>query len=110
MDEETRERLAIVKRGQLLGFGALALMLIAIVALAVMGQPWVAETLASAGLAVVVAIFVTGRYHGDSRGSKPVEAQAVWLPAIDAPSLEAVRHHRVATHLPRAASGAGTRT
>ena len=71
MDEETRERLAIVKRGQLLGFYALALMLIAIVALSGIGQPWVAETLASAGLAVVVAIFVTGRYQGDSSGSKP---------------------------------------
>lgn len=76
MDEETRERLALVKRGQLLGFYALALMLVAIVALAVIGQPLVAETLASAGLAVVVAIFVTGRYQGDSRGSKLGDAQA----------------------------------
>jgi uncharacterized membrane protein YphA (DoxX/SURF4 family) len=76
MDEETRARLAIVKRGQLLGFCALALMLTTIFALAAVGQPWVAETLASAGLAVVVAIFVTGRYQGDSKESKLVEARA----------------------------------
>lgn len=60
-DENAIERLAIVKRGQLLGFGALVLMLIAIVTLAAIGQPWVAGTVATAGLAVVVAIFVTGQ-------------------------------------------------
>ena len=61
-DEETRERLAIVKRGQILGFGALVLTLAAIVTLATLGQSWVAGIVAS-GLAVIVAIFVTGQYR-----------------------------------------------
>ena len=51
-----------MKRGQILGFGALVLMLAAIVTLVAMGQPWVAGTVATAGLAVNVAIFVTGRH------------------------------------------------
>ena len=62
-DAEARERLAIVKRGQILGFSALALMLTTIVTLAAIGQPWVAGTVATAGLAVIVAIFVTGQYQ-----------------------------------------------
>ena len=66
MDEEVRERLAIVKRGQILGLGALALMLITIVTLAAIGQSWVAGSVATAGLAVVVAIFVTGQYQDAS--------------------------------------------
>src|SRR5262245_34688589 len=41
-DAEARERLAFVKRGQSLGFGALVLTLAIIVALAAIGQPWVA--------------------------------------------------------------------
>ena len=61
-DAEARERLAIVKRGQILGFGALVLMLAAIVALAALGQSWVAGIVAT-GLAVIVAIFVTGQYR-----------------------------------------------
>jgi hypothetical protein len=51
-----------VKRGQILGFGALVLMLAATVTLAVLGQAWVAGILAT-GLAVIVAIFVTGQYR-----------------------------------------------
>jgi hypothetical protein len=62
-DAEAGERLAIVKRGQTLGFGALVLMLATIVTLAAIGQPWVAGIVASTGLAVIVAIFVTGRYQ-----------------------------------------------
>lgn len=61
-DAEARERLAIVKRGQILGFGALALTLATIVTLAAIGQPWVAGIVAT-GLAVIVAIFVTGQYQ-----------------------------------------------
>lgn len=62
MDEGAREQLVIVKRGQILGFGALTLMLITIVTLAAIGQSWVAGTVATTGLAVVVGIFVTGRH------------------------------------------------
>jgi hypothetical protein len=62
-DAEAHERLAIVKRGQILGFGALILMLATIVTLAAIGQPWVASIVATAGLAVIVAIFVTGDYQ-----------------------------------------------
>lgn len=58
----SNEQLGVVKRGQLLGFGALAMMLTAIVVLAGIGQSWVAGTLATAGMAVVAA-FVTGRYQ-----------------------------------------------
>ena len=61
-DAEARERLAIVKRGQILGFGALVLMLAAIVTLAALGQSWVAGIVAG-GLVVIVAIFVTGQYR-----------------------------------------------
>ena len=60
--DEARERLAIVKRGQILGFGALVLTLATIVTLAAIGQPWVAGIVAT-GLAVIVAIFVTGQYQ-----------------------------------------------
>lgn len=59
---EAREQLAIVKRGQILGFGALVLTLAAIVTLAALGQSWVAGIVAT-GLAVIVAIFVTGQYR-----------------------------------------------
>jgi hypothetical protein len=62
-DAEARERLAIVKRGQILGFGALILTLATIVTLAAIGQPWVAGTVVTTGLAVIVAIFVTGEYQ-----------------------------------------------
>jgi hypothetical protein len=62
-DAEAHERLAIVKRGQTLGFGALVLMLATIVTLAAIGQPWVAGIVATTGLAVIVAIFVTGEYQ-----------------------------------------------
>lgn len=62
-DAEARERLAIVKRGQILGFGALVLMLATIVTLAAIGQPWVAGIVTTTGLAVIVAIFVTGQYQ-----------------------------------------------
>ena len=54
--------MAIVKQGQILGFGALVLMLATIVTLSAIGQPWVAGIVAS-GLAVIVAIFVTGQYQ-----------------------------------------------
>jgi hypothetical protein len=62
-DAEARERLAIVKRGQILGFGALVLTLATIVTLAAIGQPWVAGIVATTGLAAIVAIFVTGQYQ-----------------------------------------------
>ena len=59
-DAEAREQLAIVKRGQILGFGALVLTLATIVTLAAIGQPWVAGIVAT-GLVVIVATFVTGQ-------------------------------------------------
>jgi len=43
------------------GFGALVLILATIVALATVGQPWVAGIVATTGLPAIVAIFVTGR-------------------------------------------------
>ncbi len=55
--------MALVRRGQTLGFAALILILATIVTLAAIGQPWVAVTVTTAGLPVVVAIFVTGRYQ-----------------------------------------------
>jgi len=61
-DAEAREQLAIVKRGQILGFGALVLTLATIVTLAAIGQPWVAGIVAT-GLVVTVATFVTGQYQ-----------------------------------------------
>ena len=62
-DAEAHERLAIVKRGQTLGFGALVLMLATIVTLAAIGQPLVVGIVATTGLAVIVAIFVTGEHQ-----------------------------------------------
>lgn len=62
-DAEAREWLAILKRGQILGFGALVLTLATIVTLAAIGQPWVAGIVATTGLPVTVAIFVTGEYQ-----------------------------------------------
>jgi hypothetical protein len=61
-DGEARERLALVKRGQGLGLGALVLMLWTVVTLAAMGQPWVAGIVAT-GMPVIVATFVTGKYQ-----------------------------------------------
>jgi len=52
-----------VKRGQILGFGALVLTLATIVTLATIGQPWVAGIVATTGLPVIVTIFVTGQYQ-----------------------------------------------
>lgn len=59
---EAADQLAIVKRGQILGFGALVLTLATIVTLAALRQAWVAGIVAT-GLAVIVAIFVTGQYR-----------------------------------------------
>lgn len=52
-----------MKRGQILGFGALIITLATIVTLAAIGHPWVAGIVATPGLAVIVAIFVTGQYN-----------------------------------------------
>lgn len=60
-DAEAREQLAIVRRGQALGFGALVLTLATIVTLAAIGQPWVAGAVATLGSWVIVAIFRTGK-------------------------------------------------
>jgi hypothetical protein len=94
-DTEARERLAIVKQGQVLGFGALVLMLATIVTLAAIGQPWVAGIVATTGLAVIVAIFVTGQYqpapvhipevvrNGDSTNGRDGVAQSRPLEVCD---------------------------
>lgn len=85
-DSEARERLAIVKRGQVLGFGALVLMLATIVTLAAIGQPWVAGIVATTGLAVIVAIFVTGQYQpAPIHISEVVPRQPVQLPQQELP-------------------------
>ena len=60
---EAHTRLELVRRGQVFGFAALVATLIAIVALAALGQPWVAGVLAGVGLAGIAAVFVTGQYE-----------------------------------------------
>lgn len=85
-DAEARERLASVKRGQILGFGALVLTLATIVTLAAIGQPWVAGIVATTGLAAIVAIFVTGQYQPapvhipDTAPRQPVQQPQQALP------------------------------
>ena len=75
-DGRSDEQAATTRR-QNLGLVALILMLVTIVALAALGQPWVAGAVA-AGLAAVVAIFVTGQHRGDPQG----------LPGVGQPELE----------------------
>jgi hypothetical protein len=87
---------AAQRRGQLLGFGALALMLAAIVTLAALGQAWVAGLVASTGgLPVIVPLFVTGQYRptpgktktGLLRGPQAAEHKdTAGPPAPDVPS------------------------
>jgi hypothetical protein len=95
-DAEARERLAIVKRGQALGFGALVLMLATIVTLAAIGQPWVAGIVATTGLASIVAIFVTGQYqpapiHTPEVGPRqPVRLPQQELPGAPPPPHSAI--------------------
>jgi hypothetical protein len=70
-----------LKRGQVLGFGALVLMLATIVTLAAIGQPWVAGIVATTGLPVIVAIFVTGQYQpAPVHTPEVVPRRRVWLP------------------------------
>lgn len=70
-----------MKRGQMLGFSALFLTLATIVTLSAMGQPWVAGVVATTGLAVNVAVFVTGQYQPDSgRNLDIAPRQPVQLP------------------------------
>jgi hypothetical protein len=59
---EVSERLAIVRRDQMFGFAALALVMVSIVTLAAMGQRGLAQTVATDGLAVVVGLFGTWRH------------------------------------------------
>jgi hypothetical protein len=87
---------AAQRRGQLLGFGALALMLAAIVTLAALGQSWVAGLVATTGgLPVIVPLFVTGQYRpasgktrtGPMRGPQAAEHEdTAGPPAPDVPS------------------------
>lgn len=87
-DHGPREQLAIAKRGQILGFGALILMLASIVTLAALGQPWVAGIVATTGgLPVIVALFVTGQYR-PSPATVPeiVQQQTGQLPDQGAPN------------------------
>jgi len=82
---------AAQRRGQVLGFGALVLMLAAIVALAAMGQPWVAGLVATTGgLPVIVPLFVTGQYRplggkswtGSQRGTQASEHEDASGPLV----------------------------
>ena len=92
-DAEARERLAILKRGQVLGFGALVLMLATIVTLAAIGQPWVAGIVATTGLPVIVAIFVTGQYQpAPVHIPEVVPRRRVWLPQQELPGAPPPPH------------------
>jgi hypothetical protein len=91
-DAEARERLAMLKRGQILGFGALVLTLATIVTLAVVGQPWVAGIVAT-GLTVIVAIFVTGQYQPASV-HQPVRLPQQELPGAPPPPYDQPEGHR----------------
>lgn len=83
---EGRERLVLLKRGQLLGFGALVLTLTTIVTLAAIGHPWVAGILATTGLATIVAIFVTGQHQpAPVRLPEDTSLQPVQLPQQELP-------------------------
>jgi hypothetical protein len=74
-----------VKRGQILGFGALVLTLATIVTLAALGQSWVAGIVAT-GLAVIVAIFVTGQYRPSPVHIPDVAPhEPAWLPQQEMP-------------------------
>jgi hypothetical protein len=95
-DAEAREWLAIVKRGQILGFGALVLTLATIVTLAAIGQLWVAGIVATTGLAVIVAIFVTGDYQPvpvhipEVAPPRPVRLPQQEFPGAPPPPLDAI--------------------
>jgi hypothetical protein len=95
-DAEAREWLAIVKRGQTLGFSALVLMLATIMTLAAIGQPWVAGIVATTGLAVIVAIFVTGEYQPvpvhipEVVPPRPVRLSQQEFPGAPPPHLDAI--------------------
>ena len=92
-DVEARERLAIAKRGQVLGFGALVLMLATIVTLAAIGQPWLAGIVATTGLAVIVAIFVTGQYQpAPIHIPEVVPRRPAWLPQQELPDAPPPPH------------------
>jgi hypothetical protein len=86
-----------VRRGQTLGFGALVLMLATIVTLAAIGQPWVAGIVATTGLAVIVAIFVTGEYQPAPAHSpevappRPIRLPQQEFPGAPPPLLEATK-------------------
>lgn len=56
------ERRKLVLQGQRYGLLALGLVLAAVVALAALGQPWVAGVLAGTSLSAIVAAFVAGQY------------------------------------------------
>jgi hypothetical protein len=91
-DAEARERLAIVKRGQIFGFGALVLTLATIVTLAALGQSWVAGIVAT-GLAVIVAIFVTGQYRpGPVHLTEVAPHQSTRLPQEELPGAPPPPH------------------
>jgi hypothetical protein len=78
----------IVKRGQILGFGALIITLAVIVTLAAIGQPWVAGIVATTGLAGTVAIFVTGQYHpAQSHIPEVAPSQSIRLPQQELPAV-----------------------
>lgn len=79
---ETDGWLAIVERGQILGFRALVLILATIITLALIGQPWVAGILATA-LAAIVATFVTGRYNPPSTRVSEVTPDDTGPPAAE---------------------------
>jgi hypothetical protein len=89
---EAQARLDLIKRGQAFGFAALLAMLAAIIALAAIGQSWVAGVLAGVGLAGIVAVFVTGRYeaapvsvpdvHSSSKLASEQQLAAPTAPAI----------------------------
>jgi hypothetical protein len=58
----TGRRRDLAARGQAYGFAALVLILVTVVILAVIRQPWLAGLVVTTGLVGVVGIFVTGRF------------------------------------------------
>lgn len=85
--------MAVVKRGQILAFGALVLTLTTIVTLTMIGHPWVAVVVTTTGLVPVVVIFVTGQYQPTVHNVREfLPRQPVRLPTQDAPDAPPTPH------------------
>jgi len=61
VEKQSRQRQVL--QGRVFGLAALMLMLGTVIVLSLIGQPWVAGVIGGTGLAVIVAVFVTGHYE-----------------------------------------------